>query len=199
MFKRLLGLIAAGVLVLAFVPAALAVRVHIRVEGRTTTIFGATQPFVSAKATVLDALEAASGRGEFYYHVKQFSFGALVDQIGRYANAGSNGWTYKVNGAVAPVAADQQMLKDGDVVLWYWTTFSETGGPKTLVLTRAGKRNCYRVLAQDDAGKESVARGAVLNVDRRTVLTKAGRACLRGSHGLVRATLAGAIRSNVLP
>jgi hypothetical protein len=135
--------------------------------------------------------------GEFYYHVTTASFGKYVDQIGRYPAGGSSGWVFKVNGISPPVGADAVTLKAGDRVLWYWATFGQNGGPPTLLLRHA-KRNCYRVLAQDDAGKTSSARGAVLRVDGRSVRTKAGSACIGRHRGLVRATLAGAVRSNAV-
>jgi hypothetical protein len=191
-------LLAVSAAALLVVPAALAaVRVHIRVEGKTQTIFGATEPALSVKLNALDALEAASAAGEFYYHVSTASFGEYVDQIGRYPAAGSSGWVFKVNGISPPVGADAVTLKPGDRVLWYWATFGQTGGPPTLQLKRA-KRGCYRVLAQDDAGKTSSARGAVLHVDGRSVRTRAGSACVGKHRGLVRATMAGAVRSNAL-
>jgi hypothetical protein len=196
--RRLLTLLAVSAAVLLVVPPALAaVRVHVRVEGKTQTIFGATEPSLSVKENALDALDAASFAGEFYYHVSTASFGSYVDQIGRYAAAGSSGWVFKVNGVSPSVGADAVVLKPGDRVLWYWATFGQNGGPPTLVLRKA-KPGCYRVTAQDDAGKTSVARGAVLRVDRRSVRTRAGSACVGRHRGLVRATLAGAVRSNAL-
>ena len=66
MKRRFLAVVAAA---LVIVPSAAAVRVHVRVEGKTHTIFGATAPLVTVKANPLDALEAASNAGEFYYHV----------------------------------------------------------------------------------------------------------------------------------
>jgi hypothetical protein len=191
-------LLAVAAAVLVVVPAALAaVRVHVRVEGKTQTIYGATEPTLSVPLNALDALEAASLAGEFYYHVTTASFGKYVDQIGRYPAGGSSGWVFKVNGISPPVGADAVTLKAGDRVLWYWATFGQSGGPPTLLLRHA-KRNCYRVLAQDDAGKTSSARGAVLRVDGRSVRTKAGSACIGRHRGLVRATLAGAVRSNAV-
>jgi hypothetical protein len=196
--RRLLIFLTVSAAVLLVVPAALAaVRVHVRVEGKTQTIFGAAEPTLSVKLNALDALEAASLAGEFYYHVSTASFGKYVDQIGRYPAAGSSGWVFKVNGVSPPVGADAVVVKSGDRVLWYWATFGQNGGPPTLVL-RHGARNCYRVLAQDDAGKTSSARGAVLHVGRRAVRTRAGSACVGAHRGLVRATLAGAVRSNAL-
>jgi len=182
---------------LLVVPAALAFRVHVRVEGKTQTIFGAAEPALSVKANALDALESASLAGEFYYHVTVGGFGPYVDQIGRYPAGGSSGWVFKVNGLSPPVGADAVVLKPGDRVLWYWATFGPNGGPPTLVLRRAS-RGCYRVLAQDDAGKTRAARGAVLRVDGRSVRARAGSACVGAHRGLVRATLKGAVRSNAL-
>jgi hypothetical protein len=196
--RRLLIVVALSAAVLLVVPAALAaVRVHVRVEGKAQTIFGATEPTLSVQLNALDALEAASLAGEFYYHVSTTSFGKYVDQIGRYSAAGSSGWVFKVNGVSPPVGADAVTLKAGDRVLWYWATFGQNAGPPTLLLRR-GKSNCYRVLAQDDAGKTSAARGAVLHADGRLVRTRAGSACIGRHRGLVRATLKGAVRSNAL-
>ena len=79
MYRRSLALVAALAAVLVLVPAALAARVHVRVEGRTQTIFGTTDPTLNVTATALDALEAASFAGEFYYHVSQTAFGPYVD------------------------------------------------------------------------------------------------------------------------
>jgi hypothetical protein len=195
--RRLSTSLAVGVAALLLVPAALAVRVHVRVEGKTRTIFGSTEPTLTVKANALDALDSASLAGEFYYHVTLTSFGPYVDQVGRYAGGGSSGWVFKVNGVSPPVGANAVTLMDGDRVLWYWATFGATGGPPTLVL-RATKRGCYRVLAQNDSGKTSPARGAVLHAGRRAVRARTGSACIGRHSGLVTATLKGAVRSNAL-
>jgi hypothetical protein len=177
--------------------SALAVPTSVRVEGRTQTIFGPTEKRFEGGANALQALEAASLRGEFYYHVALTGFGPYVDQIGRYAAGGSSGWAFKVNGASPPVGADKVQLRPRDRVLWYWATFGPTGGPPTLLLTRTG-RNCYRVVSENDAGKDTAASGAVLNVDGRRARTRAGRACIGRHQSLVRATMTGAVRSNAL-
>jgi hypothetical protein len=182
---------------LLVVPSSLAARVHVRVEGRSQTIFGATQPTLSVQANALDALESASLAGEFYYHVTQASFGPYVDQIGRYAAAGNSGWVFKVNGVSPPVGAKDVAVKDGDSVLWYWATFGASGGPATLVLRRT-RANCYRVLSQDDRGALRIASGALLRVDGRRVRTRAGRGCIGRHTGLVRATKLGTVQSNAL-
>jgi len=194
--RTVLSLVALAVAVALCAPAALAARVHVRVEGRTQTIFGATEPTVTAE-TALGSLEAASLRAEFYYHVTHFSFGAYVDQVGRYAAEGSGGWAYKVDGAVVPAASDTIRLEQDDRVLWYWSTFSEAGGSPTLRLLRQ-RSGCYRVLAEDDQGRATAAAGAVLHLDGRRVRTRAGRACPGPHRSLVRATRPGSIRSNAV-
>jgi hypothetical protein len=186
---------------LLVVPAALAVRVHVRVEGKTRNIFGPTAPLVDVNASALDALQSASALGEFYYHVTVSAFGPYVDQVGLFPALGQTGWVYKLNGVSPPVGADKAVLKDGDTVLWYWAQFGVAGGPKTLVLTRVGKSNCYRVQAQDDNGARAAALGAVLRVGKRDVRTQGATqgavGCVGAHRGLlVRATLAGAVRSN---
>ena len=204
MFRRSLLLVAAACAAAALAAPALAVRAHVRVEGKTQTIFGATAPLLEAGPDALSALEAASLAGEFYYHVAQTSFGPFVDQVARYAAGGTSGWVFKVNGASPPVGADHVQLHDGDTVLWYWADFAAGSGPKTLVLSRGGRQNCYRVLAQDDAGQTTPALGAVLHVGKRTVrtqgATQAAVGCVGRHRGLVvRATLTGAVRSNAVP
>jgi uncharacterized protein DUF4430 len=192
--RRFLAVVVAALVV---VPSAAAVRVHVRVEGKTRTVFGATAPLVDVKANPLDALEAASSAGEFYYHVQQTSFGPYVDQIGRYPASGDTGWVFKVNGKSPPVGADAVTLHDGDTVLWYWAAFGPAGGPKTLELRR--KDNCYRVFAEDDAGNEQPAPGAVLHVGHKTMKASFTGTCVRKHRGFVRATAPGMVRSNALP
>ena len=195
MFRRTLMLPAVAALVLAIVGTASAAVVRVRVEGKSSTIFGATQPRASA-TTALGALESASTAGEFYYHVQPTSFGPYIDQIGRYPAGGSAGWVFKINGQSPPVGADQVTMKDGDVVLWYWAEFSDSGGPPTLELARVGN-GCYRVVAKSDAGTP-VAVSATLRVGGRRVPMAGGRACPGPHRGLVRATAPGAVRSNAL-
>jgi len=196
--RRFVVLAVAVVAALLVVPAALALRVHVRVEGKTRTIYGSTEPTLNVQMNALDALESASHAGEFYYHVEIASFGRYVDQIGRYSATGSSGWVFKVNGVSPPVGADAVQLKSGDQVLWYWADFGPSGGPKTLELKAGPKRNCYRVIAQDDTGKSTAARGAFLHIGTRSVIARTGSACVGKHGGLVTATLKGAVRSNAL-
>ena len=182
---------------LALAAGALAATVKIRVEGKTQSIFGSSQPTVRAD-NALQALDAASVAGEFYYLVTAASFGNYVSQIGKYPAAASSGWVFKVNGVSPPVGADQVALKDGDTVLWYWAEFGDTGGPPTLDLRRL-PANCYLAASVDDKGTRKAAAGATLVVDGRRVRTNAtGRGCVGRHIGPVRATMTGAVRSNAL-
>jgi hypothetical protein len=197
-FRRLITLAVAIAVFGVLVPSALAVRAKIRVEGKTTTIFGAAEPTLEAGSNALTALDAASMADEFYYHVTVTGFGPFVDQIGRYPGEGFSGWSYKVNGVSPPVAADQATIKTGDTVLWYWNTFTEQGGSPTLLLKRRAARNCYSVLSQNDLGQTTPASGARLLVDGRRVSVRSGRGCVGRHRGLVRAIAAQAVRSNAL-
>jgi hypothetical protein len=177
-------------------PTALAANVKIRVEGKTTTIFGPAQPGVVAD-NALQALDVASTAGEFYYGMTTSAFGDYVSQIGKYPAAGSAGWVFKVNGVSPQVGADKVTLNDGDVVLWYYATFGATGGPPTLELQRL-PANCYVVQTVNDGGKKARAATATLTADGKKFKTTAGRACIGKHVGLVRATAPGAIRSNAV-
>jgi hypothetical protein len=198
--RRLAVFGSVGALAAILVPQAAAVKVHVRVEGKTRTIFGMRAPLIDVMSpranplpeNALDALATASILGEFFFHVSD----THVDQIGRYPAQGQTGWAVKVNGRSA---SSSTTLRAGDSVLWYWAQFGIVGGPKTLVLSRAAGASCYRVMAQDDKGRVSPALGAVLRVDGRTVRTQAPVACVGRHRGLVRATLGGAVRSNALP
>jgi hypothetical protein len=183
-------------LVVILTPTALAANVKIRVEGKTTTIFGATQPSITAD-NALQALDSASFAGEFYYGKTTSTFGDYVSQIGKYAADQSTGWVFKVNGISSQVGADKTVLKDGDVVLWYFATFGATGGPRTLELKRL-PGNCYTVDSLNDAGVRVRAAGATLTADGKRFKSKAGRACIGRHVGVVRATVPGAVRSNAV-
>ncbi|HYX89727.1 MAG TPA: DUF4430 domain-containing protein [Gaiellaceae bacterium] len=199
MYRRSLTLVAALATVLILVPAALAVRVHVRVEGKTQTIFGATEPTLNVKANALDALESASLAGEFFYHVTDKGFGPYVDQIGRYAAAGSSGWLYKLNGILPPVGPNSVQLHDGDTVLWYWGTFNGPVGPLTLEVETSiahGKR-CFFATGRNDAGHTSRMRNVVFVLNGRRLRSRTGIVCTTAGRYAVRVTKPGAVRSRI--
>ena len=133
MRKTLFNLAALVALAALLVPSALAARVSVRVEGRTLSLFGSLETRFEAGANAMQALDIASLRGEFYYHVTTTSFGPYVDQIGRHPGAEQTGGCSRSTAPRRP-SADQVQLNDGDRVLWYWATFGPTGGPPTLHL-----------------------------------------------------------------
>ena len=192
---RRLGILSVFLAVI-LTPTALAANVSIRVEGKTTTIFGAAQPRLAAD-NALQALDVASTTGEFYYGTTTADFGTYVSQIGKYAAAGSAGWVFKVNGVSPPVGADKVTLKDGDVVLWYYAIFGPAGGPPTLELQPL-PANCYVVQTVNDAGKKARAATATLTADGKRFKAQGGRACIGKHVGPVRAVAPGAVRSNAV-
>lgn len=226
MLRRSLVHLGAAVLVLGLAAPALAARVHVRVEGPNATVFGPTEPLVTPVTgtfsppagpsvtldadTPLGALERASRLADFYYRIESFSFGPYVAQVGRRSGSETSGWVYKVNGVSPPVSATAYQLKEGDRVLWYHATFGAAGGPKTLDLVRfsspacpAGASGCVtvrcvRAQLVDDNGRRTVATGARFVVDGRARRGRNGSLCPRGHWHEVRATLAGAVRSEVL-
>ena len=214
MLRRTLApLFASAILVALVLPgSALALRVHVRVEGATKTIFGATEPYVTPftgtldagdgatveleQPTALGALEAASAAGEFFYRLIGSSFGPYVGQIGRTPGSGASGWVFKVNGVSPPVGADAYVVRDGDTVLWYYATFAAAGGPLTLDLARSGA--CLRAYEVNDAGERAKAEDVVFLLDGRSVESASGRLCPTGHWHSVRATKDGGVRSEVL-
>ncbi|MCC6222655.1 MAG: DUF4430 domain-containing protein [Thermoleophilia bacterium] len=208
----LVALLSALAVALAAPAGALALTVHVRVEGPLGTHFGARQPLVTpftgtlagdggevelAEPTALGALEAASSAGDFYYHLSVASFGPYVTQVGRTAGEGFSGWVYKVNGVSPPVGADAYVLERGDEVLWYYATFGDAGGPPTLDLDRVA-RGCYRAYKTNDLGERSFARAVTFLLDGRAVASKGGRLCPTGHWHTLRATKDGFIRSEVV-
>lgn len=214
MLRRLFAtaLAAAFLAGLALPASALALGVHVRVEGAKRTIFGAEAPLVTpfagtlsagegvtialSQATALGALEAASRRGEFFFRLVDTSFGPYVAQIGRRAGGGASGWVFKVNGASPPVGADAYVLEEGDEVLWYYATFGPAGGPPTLDLVRSSR--CFRAFEVNDLGERSPARDVVFKLGSRSVRSAEGRICPGGHWNRLRATKPGTVRSQVL-
>lgn len=190
------------------------VHVDVRVEGKTRTLFGATEPtLVPTQGTLaadgdasvelttpnpLGALEAASLAGEFAYNLKLFSFGSFVDRVGRFGSSGLTGWLFKVNGRAPTVGATDIVLRKGDSVLWYWAKLdpSTFAGPDTLNLVR--KRGCFIAQAINAKGKATRARNVVFRLDEtRRIRSKKGRAC-PAEWDSARVVKRGLVRSQVL-
>ena len=215
MLRRPLVVLGAALVALTLASPALAVRVHVRVEGASATIFGATEPLLTPRsgtihppdgpdvtvsgATPFGALERASVLGEFYYEVTSTSFGPYVSQIGRYAAAGATGWVYKVNGVSPPIGAVDYQLKDGDRVLWYFARFGASGGPKTLRITGWFRHpKCYRAWAEDDNGRRSTVGDVTFRVNLHVVRSADGTICPGRRWHELRAKKEGHVRSQLV-
>jgi hypothetical protein len=108
---------------------------------------------------------------------------------------------FKVDDASPPVGADKVQLKDGDRVLWYYAAFGPTGGPPTLRVRAGAKRGCYTVTAYDDNAKPVTLSGVTWHVgSKKSVDAMGGAAFCPDKHAglLIRATAAGAVRSNAV-
>lgn len=218
MLHRPLVLLSVVAAALVLVGPALALRVHVRVEGAKATLFGPTAPRVKVTtgtitppdgpvvtvsgATPLGALERASLVGEFYYRIRATSFGPYVDRIGRLAEGGTSGWVFKVNDAVAPVGADQYQLKEGDRVLWYYASFGPGGGPETLGLVGARRSvgpDCFSAVAYDDNGRATTGvRDVIFRLDNRSIQSRTGQVCPRGHWHRLFVKKTGYVRSAVM-
>jgi hypothetical protein len=210
--RRPLVVLGAALVALTLASPALAVRVHVRVEGATTTIFGATEPLLTPKVgtirppdgppvpvtrpTPLGALDTASRLGEFYYQVESTSFGPYVSQVGRYGAGPLSGWVYKVNGASPPVGFSAGRLRDGDRVLIYFIHFGSGPPTKTLYLKASGR--CYRAFAEDENGRTTVAKNVTFRVNSRLVASASGTFCPTAKWRQLRATKRGLVRSQVV-
>ena len=110
------------VVVAALVPAALAVGVHVRVEGKTQTIFGATEPSLDRQGRTRSTRSTRPAcAGEFYYHVT-----TTVVRPVRRPDRPLRGRRLRPAGSSRSTASRRRWapttspLKDGDRVLWYW-------------------------------------------------------------------------------
>ena len=197
MLRRSLIVIAALVAALVVVPFAAAALVHIRVEGKTQTIFGPTSPRWSPR-TPLEALAVAARRGEFYCArhgivVRQLRRPGRLLRRHRRHRLGLQGQRRLAARRRRPGAAEGRR----HVVLWYFATFGATGGPPTLVLTRRRQG----LLPRDRPGRPGRGEGAggrsSSASDARRCRRRPGRICFdEAAHGLVRAIAPGAVRSN---
>ena len=179
----------------ALVPAALAVNVHVRVEGKSRTLFGATEPTVDVPANALDALKTTAMLAEFYYHVTLDLLRALrrPDRPlpgGRERRLGLQGGRRVVAGRRRPDAAEGR--RHAALVLGRLRP-DDVRRPEDARSSRRRRRTATPPSSQDDKGAATPAAGATLHVgSKRTVATSGGAACV-GTHTglLVRATLAG--------
>ena len=80
----------------------------------------------------MQALDLASLRGEFYYHVTTTSFGPYVDQIGRYCGAARTAGCSRSTAPRRPSARTRFSSTTATASSGTGATFGPTGGPPTL-------------------------------------------------------------------
>ena len=133
--------------------SAAAASVHVRVEGKTQTIFGSDPAARRPRANALDALEAASRAGEFYYHVTRPRSAPTSTRSAATRPAAQSGWVFKVNGVSPPVGADQVELEGRRHRALVLRAVRRRRRAADARCSRARRRSCYRVDAQDDNGQ----------------------------------------------
>lgn len=102
------------------------VTAHLTIETRDWTL---TYEATTTNTTVLTfLLEAADRRGFEVEYTLWPELGALVTAI-QGVRDGQDGlwWQYWVNGVYADMGADRYVLRDGDAVLWWHTTYPPEG------------------------------------------------------------------------
>jgi hypothetical protein len=135
--------------------------------------------------------------------------GLFVRSIGPDANAGQDGWVYKVGhkqgtaGAADPTGPfGHGLLKSRAQVLWFYCHFQNGSCQRTLSLTQVSSNTpgqvTVRVRAYNDQGRGVPAAGATVHVDAATAVTRPdGSATVTAPAGAHRiyADEAGRIRS----
>ncbi|MEG6521814.1 S-layer homology domain-containing protein [Desulfotomaculum sp. 1211_IL3151] len=100
--------------------------VEIAIVGKNgEALFGPSSVVVSkdskGKLTVLGALEA-TGLG-------YTESGGLITSIDGQRNEGLKGWMYKVNGSSPAIAASDKTVKEGDQIIWWYSSDVSNPGP----------------------------------------------------------------------
>ncbi len=165
---------------------------RLRVDGRVCGLLGATPLAALAGTRLRLRVTAGGGCSPSAY---------FVTAIGRRANAGRNGWAYKVGrragtaSAASPTGSfgDGRRLRGGDVVTWFWCELGARGCQRTLTARRVGRAG-VRVMGYDDRGRGVRVRRALVTVtDSRGRRARGrtgarGTVRLRGLHGSWRIT-----------
>lgn len=100
-------------------PSTVSISVSVSSSAADGRVSGGAHPTFSQGATAYDAL-CATGLS---VSASQTTYGIYVSAIGGLAEkefGGSSGWMYSVNGSVPQTACSNYILKDGDVVSWYY-------------------------------------------------------------------------------
>ncbi len=111
--------------------------------------------------------------------------------IGGRANAGRNGWAYKVGHKAGTTSAgdrsgsfgDGRRLRSGQVVTWFWCVLGGRGCQRTLTARNLGHAR-VRVLGYDDVGRGVRIRRALVTATDSRGHRAQGRTNARGEVGL---------------
>ena len=157
MFRRSLVLLAVVATALSLAGLAAAAIVHVRVEGKTQTIFGGDRAARRPARTRSTCCSTTARAAEFYAHVTQPSFGPYVDQIGYYPGArrdrlGLQGERRLAAGRRRPGAAEGR--RQGALVL---RAVRRRPAARRRSLSRARRRAATARPARTTQGKETGA------------------------------------------
>ena len=78
-----------------------------------------------SELTAYDLLKMAESEGLVETEVEEYDFGVFVKAINGLKSSKDKAWIYFVNGESAQIAADQLVLKPGDLVEWKYISPSE--------------------------------------------------------------------------
>jgi len=119
----------------------------------------------SARA-LIDYGRAANRNLRPFFAPDKYSFGLIVCRVGQYgAFTLNDAWLYKINHGFAQVGGDQQGLRRGDEVLWYFANFAtgqNTGDElelQTPARVRPNQAFGVRAVAYDGEGSATPAAG----------------------------------------
>jgi hypothetical protein len=152
---------------------------RVRIDGRVCGLPGATPLAALAALRLPLGITASGGCTPSAY---------FVTRIGRRANAGRNGWAYKVGRRAGTASAANpsgsfgtgRRLRGGEVVTWFWCVLGARGCQRTMTARRVGAAT-VRVRGYDDAGRGvRVPRALVTATDSRGRRAR-GRTGARGT------------------
>ncbi|MDE5996061.1 MAG: DUF4430 domain-containing protein [Eubacterium sp.] len=85
-------------------------------------LIGKTKCNVKKGTTVFDLLSEECGKNGIAVVHQNKSYVQAIGGLSEKDCGNASGWTYKVNGVKPMMAASKYVLKDGDVVEWYYVT-----------------------------------------------------------------------------
>lgn len=98
------------------------VETEVQERARIVVDFGGSQASVSGEivvgGSVLEGLKQVASHQGLEVEVKHFDFGDLVNRIGDFSNSKEKSWIYFVNGMSGSEAANQKLVKTGDLIEW---------------------------------------------------------------------------------